>query len=282
MKKIEEHKCYDGSISVWEHESIVLKSTMRFSVFLPPWVDNKRIPFITFLAGLTCNHENFTTKAGAYKYAAERGLAIIAPDTSPRGDAVPDDDAYDFGKGAGFYINATQEPWAEHFQMESYITDELNNLVCTHLPLDKNRQGICGHSMGGHGALTLFLKYPALYKSVSAFSPIVAPSHVPWGQKAFKGYLGDDPKEWKKHDASHLVVQAKDVDRDVEILIDQGMSDQFLEEQLKPDIFKQSCALALQKLDLRLHKGYDHSYYFIQTFISDHVNHHAKILSKSA
>ena len=234
MKKIAEHKCFGGSLTIWEHESAVLKSTMRFSVFLPPQAKTALVPALTFLSGLTCNHENFTTKSGAYESAAQKGLAIIAPDTSPRGEHVPDDDAYDFGKGAGFYINAAQAPWSEHYQMESYITDELNNLVCSELPLDKEKQGVSGHSMGGHGALTLFFKYPDLYKSISAFSPIVAPSQVPWGQKAFKGYLGNDVVEWQKHDASVLALKA---DNDIEILIDQGLDDQFLQDQLKPELF---------------------------------------------
>ena len=279
MKEIESHQCFKGRLSVWEHESAVLKSTMRFSVFLPPQAAKEKVPFITFLSGLTCTHDNFTSKAGAYKAAAEKGLAIIAPDTSPRGEDVPDDpDSYDFGQGAGFYINATQDPWAEHYQMESYVTEELNDAVCDQFLLDKNRQGVCGHSMGGHGALTLFLKYPELYKSVSAFSPIVAPSQVPWGQKAFSGYLGTDKQEWKKHDASALVLKAKISDNNPEILIDQGLGDQFLEEQLKPHIFEESCQQAGQKLTLRQHEGYDHSYYFIQSFIDDHIYHHARLL----
>ncbi len=278
MKQLESYKCYGGVLSVWEHESAVLNCTMKFSVFLPPQAENGDVPFVTYLSGLTCTHENFTTKAGAYGFAAAHGLAIIAPDSSPRGDDVPNDDAYDFGQGAGFYINATQEPWTKHFQMESYIVAELKDLVVDQFPVIEDKHGLMGHSMGGHGALTLGLKYPDLYKSLSAFSPIVAPSQVPWGQKAFSGYLGDDKNEWNKHDASALVVQAGDRSSYPEILIDQGKADQFLEEQLKPEIFAQACLDAVQALNLRMHEGYDHSYYFIQSFIEDHIKHHAGIL----
>ncbi len=280
MKKIESHVCFGGTLSVWEHRSAVLKSVMRFSVFLPQQAELSPVPFVTFLAGLTCTHENFTAKAGAYKSAAEQGLAVIAPDTSPRGEGVPDDaGSYDFGLGAGFYINATQAPWAEYYQMESYIVKELNELVCREFPLTKECQGVMGHSMGGHGALTLSLKYPDQYKSVSAFSPIVAPAQVPWGKKAFAGYLGKDQEVWKKHDASALMLQVKNSENKAEILIDQGLDDQFLEEQLKPHIFEEACKKAEQKLMLRKHEGYDHSYYFIQSFIEDHILHHAKILN---
>lgn len=279
MKELEGHACFGGRVSVWEHQSTALKSVMQFSVFLPPQSKSAAVPFVTFLSGLTCTHDNFTTKAGAYKYAAQTGLAIIAPDTSPRGGGVPDDaESYDFGQGAGFYINATQSPWAEHYQMESYIADELNALVCSHFPLDRGRQGIFGHSMGGHGALTLFLKYPGQYASVSAFAPIVAPSQVPWGQKAFSGYLGDDREVWKKHDANALLLCADAPAQNPEILIDQGLEDNFLQEQLKPEIFEASCAKTGQKLNLRRHAGYDHSYYLIQSFMEDHVAHHAQYL----
>ena len=280
MKEIEKHLCFGGTLSVYEHEGAALACAMKFSIFLPPQAAQGKVSFITFLSGLTCTHENFTTKAGAYETAARAGLAIIAPDTSPRGDDVPDTpEFYDFGKGAGFYINATQAPWAQNYQMETYIADELNRLVCTQFPLDQNRQGICGHSMGGHGALTLYLKHPSLYKSASAFSPIVAPAQVPWGRKAFAGYLGDDQAVWQKHDATALMAGAGDRAPYPEILIDQGRADQFLTEQLKPELFTQACKAAGQKLNLRMADGYDHSYYFIQTFIADHIRHHAAILS---
>lgn len=281
MKQIESHKCFGGSVSVWEHESAALNCTMQFSIFLPPQAEEKNVPFITFLSGLTCTHDNFTTKAGAYAAAAEKGIAVIAPDTSPRGDDVADDvDSYDFGKGAGFYINATQAPWAAHYQMEDYITKELNTLVCEQFPLLKDAQGLSGHSMGGHGALTLYFKYPDQYKSVSAFSPIVAPSQVPWGQKAFKGYLGHDENRWQRHDATALVLKIQSAENNNEILIDQGLGDQFLDEQLKPEIFEKACKSVNQKLRLRLHEGYDHSYYFIQSFMNDHIDHHAQLLKE--
>ena len=279
MKQIEAHACFGGTLAVYEHQSAALNCAMRFSIFMPPQAQQNTVPYLTFLSGLTCTHDNFTTKAGAYKAAAEHGLAIIAPDTSPRGDDVPDaEDAYDFGKGAGFYINATQEPWAQHYQMERYITEELNALICNAFPIDKTRQGICGHSMGGHGALTLHLKHPALYKSASAFSPIVAPSQVPWGIKAFRGYLGDDESEWLHHDACALMAAAGARSACPSILIDQGTGDQFLAEQLKPELFEAACNNAGQALTLRMQDGYDHSYYFIQSFIDDHIAHHARLL----
>jgi S-formylglutathione hydrolase len=282
MQQIDQYKCYGGNLSVWEHQSDVLECTMRFSVFLPPQAKHEKCPPLTFLSGLTCTHDNFTTKAGAYAYAVQEGLIIVAPDTSPRGDHIPNDDAYDFGQGAGFYINATQAPWAKHFQMESYIAEELNNLICENFPVLSDRQGITGHSMGGHGALTLGLKHPNLYKSISAFSPIVAPAQVPWGEKAFTGYLGDDRQEWLKHDACALMTAAKNRSEHPEILIDQGLADSFLEEQLKPQLFEEACTKTQQKLLLRLHDGYDHSYYFIQSFIADHIKHHSQILKNNA
>jgi len=282
MKILNTYKCHGGTVTVYQHESATLACDMVFSVFLPPQARNNKVPFVTFLSGLTCNHENFTTKAGAYEVAAQLGIAIIAPDTSPRGDHVPDDaHCYDFGKGAGFYINATQEPWSKNYQMESYIAEELNALVLKELPLLKGHQGIMGHSMGGHGALTLYLKYPKQYKSCSAFSPIVAPSQVPWGEKAFSGYLGDDKAEWLKHDATALVSAGDDRSAYSPILIDQGTDDQFLEKQLKPDLFKQACGEVGQTLQCRMQDGYDHSYYFIQSFIKDHLHHHAQMIKSS-
>lgn len=283
MNKLESHVCFDGTLSIYEHESSVLNCTMKFSVFLPPQAKSANVPFITFLSGLTCTHENFTTKSGAYGFAAQHGLAIIAPDTSPRGDDVPDDELYDFGKGAGFYIDATQEPWAKNFHMESYIAQELQELICAEFPLDRARQGISGHSMGGHGALTLALKYPDTYGSISAFSPIVAPVQVPWGQKALSGYLGNhDKSEWSKHDACTLMTHHIERKEFPEILIDQGSADQFLEEQLKPDLFVEACDAVGQKVNLRMQDGYDHSYYFIQSFIEDHIKHHAQILTEKS
>jgi S-formylglutathione hydrolase len=278
MQQLETHTCFGGELSVYEHYSATLNCNMKFSIFLPAQAQSEKVPFITFLSGLTCTHDNFTTKAGAYGYAAQHGIAIIAPDTSPRGEDIPDDEAYDFGKGAGFYINAIQDPWAKNFQMESYITNELNTLVIKNFALDANKQGITGHSMGGHGALTLGLKYPDLYKSISAFAPIVAPSQVPWGQKAFTGYLGDNKEEWLRHDACALMEKQNDRSKSPAIRIDQGKGDNFLEDQLKPHLFEKACKKSNQKLNLQIHDGYDHSYYFIQSFIKQHIEHHAHIL----
>ena len=277
MKKLEAHTCHGGTLEVWEHTSAALNCEMKFSVFLPQAASKGKCPAVTFLSGLTCTHDNFTTKANAYKKAAELGLIVIAPDTSPRGDDVADDaDSYDFGKGAGFYINATEQPWAKHYQMESYITDELYKLLPKHFPILADKQSIMGHSMGGHGALTLFFKYPGQYQSVSAFAPIVAPSQVPWGEKAFTGYIGSNKEEWLKHDACELVKKSHAKDRT--ILVDQGLGDNFLAEQLKPELFEKACSEAGQALTLRQHKGYDHSYYFIQSFMDDHLAHHAEYL----
>jgi len=277
MKEIETHLCFGGTLSVYEHESSALNCSMRFSIFLPPQTKEKNTPLLTFLSGLTCTHDNFTTKAAAYQSAAAAGIAVLAPDTSPRGDEVANDDAYDLGQGAGFYINATQEPWAKHFQMETYISQELQKLVCDEFPVVLDKHGICGHSMGGHGALTLGLKYPEIYKSLSAFSPIVAPSQVPWGEIAFSAYLGEDREEWLKHDATALIETSNRSDFP-EILIDQGTGDQFLEEQLKPHLFAKACEASGQKLTLNMRDSYDHSYYFIQSFMPAHIYHHAQIL----
>lgn len=282
MKQIESHACFDGTLEIWEHESATLKCPMTFSIFLPPQAQDINHPFITFLSGLTCTHDNFTSKSGAYKMASKLGIAIIAPDTSPRGDNIPDDvNSYDFGKGAGFYINATQSPWDKNYHMEDYITKELNDLVCSEFSLQKNSQSIMGHSMGGHGALTLYLKNPDLYKSVSAFAPIVSPSTTPWGQKAFKGYLGDNVNTWKNNDACCLIEKSTNAPSNSEILIDQGLGDQFLEKELMPELFQHACDKVGQKVRIKMHENYDHSYYFIQSFIDDHINHHAKYLIKN-
>ena len=281
MEIISKNKCHGGTLQVIEHESVTLACTMKFSLFLPPQISQEKVPFITFLSGLTCTHDNFTTKANAYAQATKDGVAILTPDTSPRGDDVPDDaDSYDFGKGAGFYINATQQPWVKNYQMEDYVVEELNQLVCEKFPVDLNKQGIGGHSMGGHGALTLYLKHPDKYKSASAFSPIVAPTQVPWGKKAFSRYLGENSKQWLKHDATALMTASDNRAEFHEILIDQGTNDQFLDVQLRPDLFATACETASQQLKLRMQEGYDHSYYFIQTFINDHVHHHSEILKK--
>lgn len=281
MKLEKQHICHGGTLGYYSHDSAQTKTPMRFSLFMPPQAKNsanRNVPYLIFLSGLTCTEDNFTVKAGAYKKAAELGLAILAPDTSPRGPDVPNDEAYDLGQGAGFYIDASAAPWAENFRMESYIIKELLPLAEQEFGLDANRKSITGHSMGGHGALTLYFKYPALFRSASAFSPIVAPSMVPWGEKAFTAYIGDDRAQWTKHDACALVRAAKNASGNAEILVDQGLGDDFLQTQLKPELFEMACKEAGQPLKLRQHEGYDHSYFFIQSFIDDHLEHHKRFL----
>ena len=267
---------FGGVLGVNDHESSVCGCSMRFGVFTPPQAATGPVPVVWYLSGLTCSWANVMEKSGLQRIAAELGLMIIAPDTSPRGEDVPDDDAYDLGQGAGFYLTATQQPWSAHFRMDDYITAELSALIAQHFPANMSAQGIMGHSMGGHGALTLHLKAPNVYRSVSAFSPIVAPSQVPWGKKAFTNYLGSNRDAWMAYDATALV--AENPSR-AEILIDQGDGDDFLAEQLRPDLFEKACAKAGQKLTLRMQKGYDHSYYFIASFMEDHLRHHHKALS---
>lgn len=276
METLSQHHCHGGVLGYYRHAATETSCAMRFTVFQPPQAQQGTVPVLYFLSGLTCTEDNFTVKAGAYKKAAELGIAIVAPDTSPRGDDVPDDEAYDLGKGAGFYLDATHAPWATHFRMESYVTKELPALIAAQFPaIDATHAGISGHSMGGHGALTLFFRHRDLYKSVSAFSPICAPTQVPWGEKAFTAYLGNDRKAWEQHDACILAASATNVPT---ILIDQGMADQFLESQLKPALFEGVCAASGIPLTLRRHDKYDHSYFFIQSFIDDHVTHHARTL----
>lgn len=266
-------------MAYYKHSAETTACDMRFTVFLPPQAEHERVPVLYFLSGLTCTEDNFTVKAGAYKKAAELGLAIIAPDTSPRGDDVPDDDAYDLGKGASFYLDATQSPWSKNFRMESYLTHELPDLIEFNFPaIDGTCAGISGHSMGGHGALTLFFRHRHLYRSVSAFSPICAPSQCAWGEKAFTAYLGGNPESWKDHDACFLARRAESPETIPPILIDQGLADQFLETQLNPALFEEACASADIALNLRRHENYDHSYFFIQSFIDDHIVHHKSIL----
>ncbi|PCI45566.1 MAG: S-formylglutathione hydrolase [Alphaproteobacteria bacterium] len=278
MEKLSEHGCFGGQVAYYKHNAETVGCEMRFTVFTPPGAGGKKLPFVTFLAGLTCTEDNFTLKAAAYKEAAQSGLVVIAPDTSPRGDHVPDDDAWDFAKGAGFYLDATQSPWDRNYRMASYIAQELNGLIVENFPADAARQGILGHSMGGHGALTLYLKNQDIYKSVSAFAPIVAPSQCPWGRKALSKYLGDDPAVWAEYDAVALMKKYGNAASRPTILIDQGRDDPYLEEQLKPHLFEEACVFVGQKLDLRRHAGYDHGYFFIQTFIEDHIRHHREIL----
>ena len=275
MNRIEHHASFGGRQEVWQHASRSTGTDMKLGVYLPPAaLAGEKCPVLYWLSGLTCTEQNFITKAGAQQFAAEHNLIVVAPDTSPRGEGVPNDDAYDLGQGAGFYLNATQQPWAKHFRMEDYVADELPALIEQHFPASPAR-GIFGHSMGGHGALTLALRHPGRYKSVSAFSPIVAPSQVPWGQKALKAYLGDDPAAWKQHDTVALIAGAKER---LPLLVDQGDADEFLAEHLKPELLQAACEQAGHPLTLRLQPGYDHSYYFIASFIGDHFAHHAKAL----
>jgi S-formylglutathione hydrolase len=275
-ERIEHRACFGGWQDVYEHASTALGCMMRFAVYLPPQAGetNAKLPVLYWLSGLTCSEQNFITKSGAQRYAAEHRVILVAPDTSPRGDDVADADGYDLGKGAGFYVNATQAPWARHYRMYDYIVDELPALVESRFPAGDAR-AISGHSMGGHGALTIALKNPGRYRSVSAFSPIVAPSQVPWGEKAFTAYLGDDRATWKQHDAVELVKTAMEK---LPLLIDQGDADEFLHEQLKPELLEAAAEAAGHPLTLRMQPGYDHSYYFIASFIGDHIAHHAKAL----
>lgn len=281
MDLVSESKSFSGRQLVCTHKSQVLGCDMRFAVFTPPKDVHgaEPHPVLYWLSGLTCTEENFISKAGAQRVAAELGLVIVAPDTSPRGEDVPDDPegAYDFGLGAGFYLDATEEPWSKHYKMQSYTTGELPALIEKEFPADPSRTGIFGHSMGGHGALTIHLKHPDKFRTCSAFSPIVAPCEVPWGKKAFSQYLGADETKWAAYDATALV--AKHPSK-TDILIDQGKADQFLEEQLKPERFAVACQASGQSLTLRMQDGYDHSYYFIATFIGDHLRWHHERLKR--
>lgn len=276
MKTISKQKCFGGTQGVYSHTSALTGTDMRFAVY-DPGLDGL-MPVLWYLSGLTCTEENFVVKAGAQRYAREHGLVLVAPDTSPRGaDLEGEDDDYDFGSGAGFYLDATQAPWSAHYRMYSYIVNELPEILFQNFQADPERQGITGHSMGGHGALTIGLKNPDIYQSVSAFSPICAPSRVPWGRKAFTGYLGEDESTWAQYDATQLVLKGQKTN---EILIDQGDADEFLEEQLRPDLFQTACNEQEQPVKIRYQPGYDHSYFFIATFISDHMQFHANALKK--
>jgi S-formylglutathione hydrolase len=277
LATLQEHRVAGGTLRFCRHASAATRTPMKFSMFLPDNPGPK--PLLVWLSGLTCTEENFTVKAGAYQSAARLGLAILAPDTSPRGETVADDSAFDLGQGASFYIDATQEPWAANFQMERYITEELPAVAGPAFGLDLGRCGISGHSMGGHGALTLALRHPQLYRSVSAFAPICSPTRCPWGLKAFESYLGPDTGQWRQHDASRLVESGAGSGRFDEILVDQGTADNFMVEQLKPELLEAACAAAGQPLALRRREGYDHSYYFISTFIAQHLEWHAERLS---
>lgn len=279
-KRLSEHRCFGGVQSFHEHASRVIGLPMRFSVFLPPHAQHGPVSAVVYLAGLTCNEETFVTKAGAQRVAAELGLALIAPDTSPRGANIEGEaDSWDLGVGAGFYLDATQPPWSAHYRMETYITGELLPLVTRAMPLDASRLGIFGHSMGGHGALTLALRHREVFKSVSALAPICAPIRCPWGRKAFTAYLGSDESAWAGHDATALMSTFDAAPYPGGILLDQGLSDKFLAEQLHPHWLEAACQKIGQPLTLRRHEGYDHGYYFISTFMADHLQHHATQLA---
>ena len=281
LELIEEHRCFDGVQRIYRHESEAIGLPMRFSVFLPAQAASAKVPALFYLAGLTCTEETFPIKAGAQRYAAEHGIALIAPDTSPRGADIPGEkDAWDFGAGAGFYVDATQEPWSRRYRMYSYVTQDLRRAVLAELPVREDRLGIFGHSMGGHGALVLALRNPDIYRSVSAFAPIAAPSQCPWGVKAFTGYLGDDREAWKQYDASELVKGDAASRFEGGILIDQGLADQFLAEQLHPDVFERNAREAGHSVTVRRHEGYDHGYFFISTFVGEHIAHHARVLCR--
>lgn len=276
---ISEHRCHGGIQAFYRHDSTSIGLPMRFSVFHPPQEKSEMVPVLFWLSGLTCTEETFPIKANAQRLAAQYGLMLVAPDTSPRNTGIEDEDRdWDLGSGAGFYVDATAEPWSRHYRMESWITDELFDLVQAEFNADPERAGIFGHSMGGHGALTLALRHPQRYRSVSAFAPIAAPSRCPWGEKAFTAYLGPDREKWREHDASELMRQRR-APFPQGILIDQGLDDKFLKEQLLPLQFEQACIDAGQALTLRLHEGYDHGYYFIASFIDDHLAFHQRILA---
>ena len=267
-------KNFGGWTKMFSHPSESCGGEMKFSVFLPPQAESGNVPVLYWLSGLTCNHENFITKAGAQQYAAQSGIMLVAPDTSPRGAGVQgEDEDYDLGSGAGFYINATEDKWAPNYRMEDYIIHELPKIIGVNFPVVKGKESIFGHSMGGHGALTLALKNPGRFCSVSAFSPICAPSQCQWGEKVFTNYLGENRESWKKHDANELIQNST---LEIPLLIDQGGDDPFLEKELNFELFRNTCEKRNQKLTARLQSGYDHSYYFIATFMEDHIQHHAK------
>ena len=277
LEIVSQNKSFGGTQFIYRHTSTETGTPMRFAAFIPPQAEKSKAPVLWFLSGLTCTEENFTVKAGAQRVAAELGLILIAPDTSPRGEGVPGDPAgsYDFGLGAGFYVDATQAPYAKNYRMRSYIETELPALVDAHLPADLGRQSITGHSMGGHGAITIALRNPGRFRSVSAFAPIASPINCPWGQKALGGYIGPDQAAWREYDSCALIEDGKRVP---ELLVDQGLADNFLAPQLKPDLLEAACAKANIKLTLRRQEGYDHSYYFISSFTEDHLRYHAAFL----
>ena len=280
MKTISEHNSFGGVQGYYSHASKEIGLEMRFAVYQPPQAAFAKLPVLYYLAGLTCTEDTFVIKAAAQRVAAELGLILVSPDTSPRGANIPGDaDSWDFGVGASFYVDATSEPWSKHYRMFSYVTCELPALIAEKFPVDATRQGIFGHSMGGHGALVCALRNPGQYKSLSAFAPIAAPMRCPWGKKAFKGYLGDDLETWREYDASELVKRAPFPQT---ILVDQGLADKFLVDQLYPEVFEAACRDAGQRLTLRRQEGYDHGYFFISTFMEDHLRHHAAQLTPTS
>ena len=276
MEILSRHRSFGGTVGFYRHQAVTTACAMRFAVFTPPAAEHGAVPVLYYLAGLTCTEETFMIKAGAQRLAGELGLMLVAPDTSPRGVPLPgDSENWDFGVGAGFYVDATEPPWSAHYRMYSYVTHELPEVIGAEFPADNERQGICGHSMGGHGALCIALRNRERFRSVSAFAPIAAARDSPWGQKALRGYLGPDQSEWAKYDATALMLAARDAGRGAPILIDQGLDDPFLETQLLPQRFAAACATVGYPLELRRHAGYDHGYYFIASFIDDHLRHHA-------
>lgn len=278
LRTISESRCFGGVQGVYSHASTATGTEMRLSVYVPEQARSGPVPGVVFLSGLSCTEENFTVKAGAQRYAAELGLIVVAPDTSPRGPGVADDPAYDLGQGAGFYVDALQSPWAPHFRMYSYVAEELPALIAANFPQRAGALGLMGHSMGGHGALVLGLREPQRFGSVSALAPIVTPSQVPWGVKAFSAYLGPDEAAWREYDATALIEAGR---RRPEVLrIDQGEADKFLGEQLRPEVFAAACERAGQPVEVRRHPGYDHGYFFVATVIGEHLRHHAELLAR--
>ncbi len=282
IETLSETHCFGGRIGFYRHASGANRCDMRFSVFVPPQAERRKVPVLTFLSGLTCTEENFMVKSGAQRVAAELGLMLVSPDTSPRGDGVPDDPDgdYDMGLAAGFYLNATQEPWSQHYHMYDYITKELPPIIFDNFPGDANRHGLTGHSMGGHGALTIGLRNPVMFRSLSAFAPICTTLHSPWGQKALGYYLADDKSTWHDYDACEVARSSGHVTQYDKILVDQGADDPYLAEQLKPELLDAACRESGLPLELRMHEGYDHGYYFISTFIEEHLNFHADRLGR--
>ncbi|ANU07075.1 S-formylglutathione hydrolase [Paraurantiacibacter namhicola] len=275
MEHVSTSRCYGGEQEVWKHDSKATGTPMTFAIYIPDHAPGEKLPVIWWLSGLTCTHENAMIKCEYKQACAQHGVIFVCPDTSPRGEGVPNHEDYDFGQGAGFYVNATQEPWAEHFRMRDYVEEELPALVAEHFPVDMDRQGISGHSMGGHGALTVSLRNPGRFRSTSAFAPIVSPLNCPWGDKALTGYLGEDRTAWREYDSVALI---EDGARLGEVLVDQGTADEWLEGQLKTHLFADACRDAGIDATIRMQEGYDHSYFFVSTFIADHVAWHAERL----